>query len=163
MTDDTAPDTPPPTEPAPDGLTVEQGAIIATVIFEPTVKRMAILISSLIQQTGSGDYALWAPLSAMDHTIRDLEWSKVPPEAAQQFAALAATVLHRYADRMTAYLTRLEQYATDPAAPFPTLDPWTEHDTIACYDAAIPAAPPAPTAIPVDPPPSEKEPTDASV
>lgn len=155
MTDDTAPAPPPPTEPAPDGLTVEQGALIATVIFEPTVKRMAILISSLIQQTGSGDYALWAPLSAMDHTIRDLEWSKVPPAAAQQFAALAATVLHRYADRMTAYLTRLEQYATAPTAPFPTLDPWTEHDTIACYDAAaIPAAPSAPPA-PTDPPPQE--------
>ena len=128
---------------ANDGLTLEQSAIVAGAIFQPTVQRMSVLMAALIAQTASGDYALWAPLSAMDHTIRDLKWEAVPPANARNFAALAVEVLRRYADRMQTYAEAIAQYAAAPAGtmPFPELQEWTDDDTMAAYDTVLPQAP----------------------
>jgi len=148
-------DTPTPESAAADGLTIEQSALVASAIFEPTVRRMTVLISSLISQTSSGDYALWAPLSALDHTIRDLKWESVPLPAAKQFAALTGVVLRKYSERAMAYLLALEVYGSTPVPhnlPFPTLQEWTSEDTIAAYDEVMKLYP-APADIPAPPPP----------
>lgn len=142
MTEPTPPPAPdPPLAPPNDGLTIEQSAVIAQATFKPSIQRMSVILNALIQLTGNGDYALWAPLSLLDHTFRDLKWDQVAPADAKRFAAVAALVLRRYTDHIEAYRDAVFAYVaaaqTGPprkADPFPVLHDWTLADTEAVYD-----------------------------
>lgn len=149
MPDETPdPATPPtageaPPEAAPpihDGLTNEESGKIATVLFDPMVKRMTVLMTSMVTQSNSGDMAYWILIAAMGNVIRDLQWTNAPPIVARQFADLGRVIFRRYSEHLAAYrdqIVRWEAHKLEvptSAAPFPLLRAWTNADVQAIHD-----------------------------
>lgn len=127
-----------PAADVPDGLTLEQSGKIAEVLFQPTVNRLAVLLGSLVQQTGQGDYAAWATIAAFDQTILSLTWED-RPQAAQEFADLIRIIFRRYAERAGDHADAIEAWAAHhrtavPPVPFPALLPWGNAETLAAFE-----------------------------
>ena len=112
-------------------LTKEQGATIARGLYQPTVRRMNVLCSSLISTTQNGDFALWAPMTVMQQQLLDLRWTDAP--GAARFLSLIVLTLRRYAEKCEVY--KLAYLASAEAgAPPPTFPAWEDDDTRAVYD-----------------------------
>lgn len=115
-------------------LTPEQSASAAKVMFEPTVKRLVILVDNLIHLAGNGDFALWAPLAAIDATVRGLDWTSATPLQVCKFFALLAQTLSHYGARMDEYRIKAEDVDTMGDTARIPLPEWTTADTLAMYD-----------------------------
>jgi len=138
-------------------LTTDQSATIARTLFEPTIQRMCILCSSLVSVTTNGDFALWAPLTVMEHMLADLKWAEA--QSPERFLALIALVLRRYAEKCEVHHMALVA-AKSAGAPLPPYAVWTDKDTISIYDqieAQYPK-PPEPADEPADEPPADPSP-----
>ena len=128
------------TVPIHDGLTVDQSNQIATVLFDPMVKRLTILLTSMVTQTSNGDMAYWCFVAALGATIRDLQWTNVTPAYARQFMDLGRVILRRYSEHLGAYrdeISAWESHLKDvpgSAVPFPQLRAWTNEDVQAIID-----------------------------
>lgn len=135
-------------------ITKEQGAAIARGLYQPTVRRMNILCSSLISTTQNGDFALWAPMTVMQQQLLDLRWSDAP--GAARFLSLIILTLRRYAEKCEVYkLAYLS--ASEAGAPLPTFPAWEDDDTRAVYDEIDALYPlPAPPADEDEAPAGEK-------
>lgn len=135
-----APEMAPPT-PQGDGdpgvapspaMTAEESAVAAKAMFEPTLRRMAVLIDTLIHISENGDFALWAPLGAMDMTLRGLDWRTADRVRVEKFYCLLSQTLSHYAARLDGF--RLALNAMAPDAPLPPIPEWTTDDTLEMYD-----------------------------
>lgn len=152
----TAPATSAPTEAPYDPSEFEKQAhakYLETIL--PAVgKRLDVLISTTVQQTGHGDYAIWLPLYALDRGLADLTFThdaKGQPldvrtvlENDAKIHMLAAVALERYASRLrtrvavaTGRLRDAETAGTAPAnTPLPVVE-WGPRDQTLCYDDAL--------------------------
>lgn len=136
-------------------LTDEQTSTIARTMYEPTLRRMNILCSSLIQMTQNGDFALWAPMAVMHQQLGGLKWTSAAH--CERFLHLIALTLNRAAEKMSVHALALHA-AIEAKTPPPAFAGWTDEDTIAVYDEidaryprpAEPAEPPTP-AVPQEP------------
>lgn len=122
------PDTAVPTPP----LTPEEAATTSRALFEPTIRRMAILVNTLVALTENGDFALWATLGCFDQVLRGLNWQSVPPRQAERFYTLLQTTLTNYAMRLDEYVVAI--HALPAGTPIPPLPDWTKDDTLQMYD-----------------------------
>lgn len=125
-------------------LTPEQSASAAKVMFEPTVKRLVILVDNLIHLAGNGDFALWAPLAAIDAAIKGLDWSSASVTQRLKFLALVAQTLSHYGARMDEHREAIERSLEESGAAETAgaLPDWTIPDTLEMYnivDAMYPA------------------------
>src|SRR3990167_5662634 len=139
-----------------DRITEHQSQTIARTLYEPTLRRINILLHSLITTTQNGDFALWAPLSVMEEQLRGLRWSD--ERSPERFLELIVLALRRYAEQIDVH--RMAVVAARTAGvPAPPFMGWQETDTIALYDeidakypheAAVDAADPGHTDAPPD-------------
>lgn len=114
-------------------LSPEETAAIAKVLFTPTIRRMGILLDTLMTQTGNGDYGLWAPLAVLDAAMTSLTITPQTREGATKLLALVELTLKEYANRMAGYRMALQATAADGTVPPPPS--WETTDTLAMYDA----------------------------
>jgi hypothetical protein len=124
------------TEPAmgDKGLTAEEAAAVANVTLEPTVRRMSILNWSLIQMTGNGDWALWAPLAVMERMLSDLDYGRArDPQTAERILGLVVVTLRRQAARLEAHVHAIER-TRGTGGTLPALPHWEADETLAMYD-----------------------------
>lgn len=133
--------------PPTPSLTEAEAAIASKALFEPTLRRMTILVQTLIQVSENGDFALWATLGCLDQTLRGLDWSTVSPERTIRFYALIRSALVAYATKVDEHISAL---TADPAAA-PILPEWTTDDTLRMYDAVDAEYPPTLPTLPTDP------------
>lgn len=124
--------TEPATEKTGVALTLEESALASSAVFAPTVRRMAVLLGTLVQIVENGDMVLWAPLAAMDLALRDLKWTSVPPRNVARFHALMGQTLIHYGSKFAAYADVVA--ALEPGAVLPDLPTWTEAETLEMYD-----------------------------
>lgn len=129
---------PPPSDAAPETppvqhLTEDQAHQIAKTLYEPYLRRMSILLDTLITMTQNGDFVLWAPLTLLERQLGDLRWPAEHPERPERLLALISLVLRRFAERMDVYRSA-RQAAREAGAPMPVLSVWTNDDAMACYD-----------------------------
>lgn len=137
----------------PDELPAETEAVTqgALALFELTKRRMVILLGTLVQLAENGDFALWAPLGAMDEQFRALDWTSVPPLAVAKFHKLISMTLTTYAAKMDAHAMAVLESMKTPGAPLPPLPAWTGEDTLQMYDMVASIFAPAdetPAAVP---------------
>jgi hypothetical protein len=139
-------------------LTPEQSNTIARTLYDPTIRRMNILCQSLIQTTGNGDFALWAPLTVMEAQFSDLKWSDA--RAPQRFLTLIVLALRRYAEKIEVHQLAVVAAMT-AGVPLPPFAAWSDSDTVSLYDEidarfpAVEAAVDGFTATPEPTPPTE--------
>lgn len=112
-------------------LTPKQSQKVAQSLYTPTLTRVGILIDNLIRLTNNGDFALWAPLMAMESALKSLQWSAT--DSPERFLFLISAALRRYADKCDAYTLGLTA-ARAANAPAPAFEAWSDKDTIAVYD-----------------------------
>ena len=125
------PPSPPPSEPE---LTAEEIATIAQTLLPATARRIKVLTQSLIQQTASADYWLWAPLAGMEMVFQEMHWDREKKNlAAERLLCLSVVLLRRMSDRFADYLHRLED-ARAQGQPAPPPFDWTAADTEDVYD-----------------------------
>lgn len=132
----TAPSTPLPEAQGPvlpaQDLTPEESAAVAQALFVPTIRRMGILLDTLISQSGNGDFGLWVPLAVIDAHLTTLPVTAANRDGMVKYLTLVETTLMMYAGRFQMYLVALRAWdgvGTPP--PFPS---WETNDTLQMYD-----------------------------
>lgn len=128
------------------GLTPDQSALIAKGLYRPTVERIVVLLQTLVDATAAGDFALWAPLAAMEQVLLNLKFDRERPEGAIKLCVLAELALRKMGERLLQYAGALQ--GKGPTDPMPRFQEWTTDDTLAIYDQVeklYPAAPPPST------------------
>jgi hypothetical protein len=118
-------------------------------MFEPTAKRIVILIMNAIRITQNADLALWLPLSATDSVLRDLRWEETRPGAGEKFLALAVETFRDYADHLLKHLLAWSAWeGGGRRGNPPVFPPWTDADALRMYqtiDRRYPSQAPAAT------------------
>lgn len=113
-------------------LTPAESAGIAQGLYRPTVKRLTVLIQTLVDMTQAGDFAVWAPIAAMEQVVLDLRWDRAQPRNLEKFCALAAKALHAQAERFSEHGDALA--ALEPGQSMPKFREWETADTLRIYD-----------------------------
>lgn len=113
-------------------MTPQEAAIAASAMFDPTIRRMSVLITTLIQVTENGDFALWAPLTALMTALRGLNWESANRENAVKFHALCAVSLRALGVAFDVYRAQIE--ALPEGAPLPPLPAWGDTEIVEMYD-----------------------------
>lgn len=111
----------------------DEGGEIVRQMLQPTIRRMLVLTTTLVRMTGSGDFALWAPLATMEQAMLDLTWQDTRP--LRRWLLLASKALMLHAERLGGYGRALA--SLPPDATVPPLPTWSETDTIRMYDEVV--------------------------
>jgi hypothetical protein len=110
--------TSPVTRGADDGhLTDQQSHDIARALYLPTLRRIALLIHTLVEKTENGDFAIWIGIAAFNEGLRNLPWQQAEtamPGTRKRTLQLAECVLRRYADMLHTH-AELDPVASSPA------------------------------------------------
>jgi hypothetical protein len=115
-------------------LTDEESAAISGKLYAPTVRRMCVVGRNLVQVTGNGDLAFWAPMAVMDELLHGLMWDRQQPMVAERLLLLVILTMREYANRLNTHLLAVTQFrGTGSQGNMPTMPVWTTDDTRAMY------------------------------
>lgn len=124
---------PPPETDASGSVSDIDSANAAGALFDPTVTRIATLLTTLIALSGNGDFALWASLGGLDTALRGLDWASAPRPNVKKFFSMVERALSDYSTKIAEHSTALFLLRED--APLPPVPTWDLHDILRVYDA----------------------------
>lgn len=114
----------------------------ARILFGPAVKRMTVITKSVVDQTLSGDFAVFLPLATMVSAMAELQWEHAPRGAQARLFLLTSRSLIRMGEKFRRAVSDIREGL--PVG----VPPWGASDTSIVYnetEAELPMGPPVHT------------------